>query len=656
MARDYFAALPTNQIGDELLERKDEYYRYLEETGRATLLHRAYETYHRPALKKGQIWRLGRQGEYTWICVNDFRNLIQHRLSMTTNQRPHFEPKAANTDFKSQAQVILARGLLEYYNRIKKMERFTAKATENAIVYGEGFIFSGWNPTKGEEFTKNPETGQPVFEGDLEFEVFTTFDVIRPVENKNNESPDWVMIRRFANKYDLAAKYEELEDKIVDLNIEERGETGATIHTDFVHRWNENKENTLIPVYTFFHRRSEALPEGRIVEFSDSDIIYHDGPLPYRNIPLYRIAPSEHEGRIFGYTNSFDMMPIQEALDKLYSTVLSNQAAFGVQNIAIPKGSGIGVSQVAGGLNIIEFDAKLGPPQPLNLTQTPAEIFNFITQLKQDMETIVGVNSVARGNPEQNLKSGSALALVQSMAIQFAQTLQQSYIQLLEDLGTGLIEILQDYATVPRVALIAGKANRSYLKEFKAEDIAEISRVVVDVGNPLNRTLAGRVNLAEQLLQNQMIQTPQQFIEVLSSGRIEPVIESEQAELMLIRAENEDLQEGKPVQALRTDNHQLHIAEHLTVLSSPEARRDPPLVQSILAHVEQHEFFLSPPLPEQVAGANADQSQLAETEEGNIPQQLNATNPVTQQAGTVEQPDQPINPLTGGRFNPETGG
>src|SRR5690606_13663300 len=106
-----------------------------------------------------------------------------------------------------------------------------------------------------------------------------------------------------------------------------------------------------------------------------------------------------------------------------------------------------------------------------NLTQTPPEIFNFMTQIERLMETISGVNSVARGNPEASLKSGAALALVQSMAIQFSQNLQRAYAQLIEDLGTSTINILKDFAAVPRVAAIAGKSNRPMMREFVGDDL-----------------------------------------------------------------------------------------------------------------------------------------------------------------------------------------
>ena len=131
-------------------------------------------------------------------------------------------------------------------------------------------------------------------------------------------------------------------------------------------------------------------------------------------------------------------------------------------------------------------------------TSTPPEVFNFLNMLIQSAETISGVNSVTRGNPEASLKSGTALALVQSMSLQYISGLQQSYVKLIEDTGTAIIQILKDFATTPKVIALVGKNNRPLLKEFTGEQISSINRVVVDVGNPLSRTIAGRVQMAEQ--------------------------------------------------------------------------------------------------------------------------------------------------------------
>jgi hypothetical protein len=264
---------------------------------------------------------------------------------------------------------------------------------------------------------------------------------------------------------------------------------------------------------------------------------------------------------------------------------MTNNNAFGVQNLFVPTGANITVNSLQGGLNVIEGNVK---PEPLNLTNTAPETFEFLKLLIESAETISGVNSVARGNPESSLKSGAALALVQSMALQFISGLQQSYVKLIENVGTALVQILQDFSTTPKVVALVGKSNRTFLKEFTGNDVSAINRVVVDVGNPLSRTIAGRVQMAEQLLQMGAVTNVQQYLQVLETGRIESMFEGEMTELLLIKQENEKLMNGDEVLALAVDAHALHIGEHKSVLADPDFRQDPVLVKNTLAHIQQH--------------------------------------------------------------------
>lgn len=649
----YFATLPIDQIGCALYERIDDYYRFLSNNGRAALLQNMYQALNRPALLRGVVASVGQQGEYKFMPTNHLRNLCEHRVNLTITQRPFYEPKAANTDYKSQAQVILARGLLDYYNRSKRMERYNSEATSKAVAYAEAFVYEGWNVTGGEEFAKDPETGSPIMEGDIEFNVLTTFDIVRPIDIKRHDDGMWLCMRQRKNKHIIAADYPELADKI--LEIPDRRDYDYT--RDFIVRDTQETCNDYIDVWTFFHKKCSALPQGRMVEFVREDVILHDGALPYEDIPIHRIAAGEMEGYFFGYTNAFDCLPLQEAYDKLTSGIVTNQATYGVQNIMVPQGSSMDVTKLSEGLNVIYFNKEAGKPEALQLTRTAPEMFTFTEMLVTTMETIMGVNSVARGNPEKSLESGSALALVQSMAVQFAQSLQMSYVQLLEDTGTGCIQLLQRYANTKRVALLAGAANRSYMKEFNADDLALIQRVMVDMGNPMTATVSGRVNLAELMVQGQYIKTPEQLIEVLTSGRFEPIIEGEQAEFMLIRSENEKMQNGLQPLVLRTDNHDLHIKEHKTVLASPEMRENPALLAPTLQHIAEHEMMLQAmmmgqvPPTGQASGSNqqGEQIQQGGSPAGQAATALDASNPVTQEASETNMPQMPQNPMTGQR-------
>ena len=576
----------------------------------------------------------GEQGELVNFAVNHYRNLAQHMLVMVTATRPAFQARSSNTDHKSQLQTLLANGLLEFYMREKRLERHLKTAVEYAIVLGSGYVKMEWNSTSGEiydyvdatpvfdqeeeaakdefgEYIKDendnyigvsgkvltqkvdedgnpikkdgsPLNPYPIYEGDVQFTNLSPFDVVFDSTKETSYDHDWVLCRTFKNRHDLAAKFPELATEIKQLKTKSE----LNRHRLCISPLDETED---VPVYEFFHKRTESVEEGRYILYLSDDIILMDTVLPYRTLPIYRISAAEILGTPYGYTSMFDLLPMQDALNSLYSTVLTNQNAFGVQNVLNPRGNDVKVNQIEGSLNFIEYNAQIGKPEALNLTQTPAEIFNFMAQIEKGMETLSGVNSVARGNPESSLRSGNALALVQSQALQFISGLQQSYIQLIEDVGTGLIKLLQDFAAVPRIAEISGKSNKSKMKLFTGDDIGSINRVIVDAGNALASTTAGKSEMATNLIQMGLIQSPEQYFSVINTGKLETMTQGPTDELLLIKAENERLVDGdKPIFVIDTDAHALHIREHKTVLADPDSRMDNALVQRSLKHIQEH--------------------------------------------------------------------
>ncbi len=580
----YFAAKEASETANIVLQKAFTWFRGVDANGYLDQIRAMYAAYYGAYYSdQGNANTIvfgGEQGELVNIAVNHLNNLALHMLNMITSVRPSMQARSINTDYKSMTQTKLANGILDYYMREKRLESHIKTATEMAIVLGSGFIKLEWNATSGDVYDFSEETQTDIYEGDIEVSNLSPLDVVFDI-SREDQKHDWVLCRSWKNKYDIAAKYPELADRI--LKLETKSQLSSLYLDTF---YGDNTD--LVAVYEFYHKKSESMPDGRYIMFCSDDVILMDSPMPYRNLPVYRIAPSNIMGTPLGYSPLFGILPIQDAVNSLHSTVLTNQTAFGVQNIVVPRGGDVSVSELSGGLHVIEADESKGEIRPLNLTQTPQEIFNYIQMLEKAMETISGVNSVARGNPDPNLRSGNALALVQSMTLQFMSGLQQSYVNLIEDLGTGIINILKDYAAVPRMAAIVGKTNRTYMKQFTGDDLSSINRVVVEIGNALSRTTAGRVEMAEQLLQMGLIKSPQQYFSVINTGSLDIMTEDEQAELFLVKGENEFLMEGRPVFAIFTDDHNLHIQEHKAVLADPEMRLNPDVLQRVLTHIQDH--------------------------------------------------------------------
>lgn len=577
----YFAAQPPEDCARILLSKATTFYNVLNTNAYLGTMKKMWLAYHgiyddgygsSHEIKFG-----GEQGELVHLNVNHFRNLARHMLVMITSNRPVFKARAINTDARSMSQAYLADGILDYYMREKHLEDVLKDSVEMAIVLGAAFVKMEWNATAGEPFDADPDTGEVTYEGEIEFTKVSPFDVVFD-GTKDTWDQDWVMCRSSRNRYDLVAKYPEYEEQILGLPTKD---VSMGLSTSVF----SNDETDDVYIYEFYHRRSEAVPGGRYMLFLDRDIVLLDTKLPYRQVPVFRISASDIMGTPYGYSPMFDVFPIQEGINSLYSTIMTNQNANGVQNIWIQPGSDINVESLGGGMNVIESQTK---PEPLQLTATPKEVFDFLSTLIQSAETISGVNSVARGNPEASLKSGTALALVQSMSLQFISGLQQSYVRLMEDVGTALISILKDFAMTPKTVALVGKNNRPLLKEFTGESVSAINRVIVDVGNPLANSTAGKVQMAEQMLQMGIIKNPQQYFQVMSTGRLDAAYEDEMDELLLIKRENEMLMDGESPIVSPLDKHNEHIMEHRAVLADPDLRTNPDLVRIVLEHIQGH--------------------------------------------------------------------
>lgn len=571
---DYWAGSPTSEIAQHLKTKIDDYYKFLENSSILGELRKSYVLFY------GNSAIQEFENGQTTMQVNHYRSLISSIHTMVTQNRPAFEARAINSDHESQAVTQLANGLCDYYLREKNLEEHLKKATELALYLREGYVIAEWSPDSGEMYAIDPESNQPTFEGDVEYNVAGMLEVVRDFKNKSNNH-SWYIVKKQKNKWDLAANYPELKDEILSAKTSVLDESRYNLaYTDTL-----QGDSDQIDYWTFFHAKTPALPNGRLVTMVGNTVLF-DGPLPYKKPYVFCIKANDAYQTAFGHSPAMDCIPLQDALDSCFSVALSNINNFGMGAIISEKGE-TGFKRGSSGMLEIQINKGATPPQMLNMLQIPAEIFNFANMLIQNQETISGVNAVARGNVPHQM-SGTAMALVAQQALTFSSGLQQSYNQLLEHVGSALIELLQTYAMAPRIAHIAGKTKKSFLQEFKGSDLGGISRIVVESSNALTKTTAGKVEIANNLLQSGLITTPEQYLQVVLTGNLEPLTEHDSTQLLLIRKENEMLSKGQVPRALIIDNHGLHVMEHSTVLSDPEVRNNPTLYEAALEHLQEH--------------------------------------------------------------------
>lgn len=645
----YFGVKDDTELLNELVGKISNFDDHLEASGTLQELRDSYDTFY----GESQVKKAGSEGQLHKIRINHYSSLIRNLISLVTNSRPAWQPVSANTDAESQAQALLASGLLDFYIKENHLDRVFKNACQASVFLKEAWVSATWDFSKGEIIHPGDSTSGvlPQHEGDISYKTYLLNDVIRDIYNSSSQQSEWLIVRDYVNKYELASRFPEYSDKILASKEENQFRYRINNKGDNTYSFKNSSENILIPVYTFYHKSCSLLPSGRQVYFI-KDQILTDGMLAYPKIPLIKISAEEKFESCFSHSPFLDILPIQKSIDMLGSTILSNNAAFGVQHLFVKKGASLEYQSLSEGLSLIEGTEK---PEPLNLTATSPETFKFLEVLIQQSQLLSGINDAVRGQSDAG-QSGAALALLSQQAIQYANGLQQSYIGLVEDLGTLTIQILQRYADTKRVATLVGKNSQHFLKEWDKSNLSSVSRITVETGNALSKTTAGKLQIADNLLQAGMISHPQQYISVLQTGNLQPMLESETSQLMRIRKENESLLDGTSVRAIITDDHSLDVKEHLSLLDNPTIRENEALTALVLNHIQEHINLAKNQDPILLQLLGRQPLMVPQPQQPNLTtgmfQVTDATNPVSQAAQKVNQPNFPVNPMTGNQFNP----
>ena len=603
----YFAQAQVDELTNKLIEKIKDYNLHCERSGKRDRWEKSHKYFYGEHLgesdgRSTSIQNVGDQGELTAFGINYYRNLIKHIVSMATAQKPSYDPRAKNTDLNSLQQARLANNVIDSYVTEKRLGRHQHNVAERALVYSVGYLYMPWDTSLGRPYTvqqvegKNGEMIEKIiYEGDVKASAKSPFDVFFDFRLKEWTQNNWVIVREWENKWDLASRHPDKADEITGVEVSDDLDM-RTRSLSSMYSSEDGKNQDFIPVFHFYHKKTPSMPNGRYVKFIDAKLWLFDGPIPYsKRLPVFRMVPGEVFDCADGYSDALDILVPQQALNALYSTAFTNQQAFGVQVIWMPDSCEVSPTQLGKGLAVLKGGPPGSQPVPLQLTATPPEIFKNAETLKSDMTMLMGLNKAAIGDPETSLKSGVALARMQAMAIQYSSNLQKAWAELLEDTGTFLLELLQDFATTERMVAIAGKHNKGAMQAFTKDDLSEIERVAVDLGNPIQNTTAGRIEMAESLLAKGAI-TAQEYIQVATTGNLESATEATQSQQELIRKENESLMEGKPVRAIIGDAHILHAQEHMVVINDPMIRdlaangdaKAIAVVQAALAHIEEH--------------------------------------------------------------------
>lgn len=584
---------PKDRIAAFITGKIREHYECLDEGGFIDLYRLTHCTYYgldgAGRHTSSRVIEFGEQGEKLGVRANHMRSLVRYIHLTATQNQPAIKPRANNSTPKALAQIPAARRVLEYYDKAANVKAALSSCALRCLLYGKGYIWQAWDPFAG-PIAAPPDNAPAETDG----EAAELADAGAPSEPASMEAPplkptgdlivragdalsmacdldvemnqhDWFAARVRRNRYDQVALYASLSPEAAQdpaaamkaSDLREKLLAGPKdVLSDHLSRklqiWNRKERkgrSDSVFEYHFMHRKTASLPTGRYVIVTGDNIVLYDGPLPYDTLPVKTMVAEEFlEMGDVGYSSAWDLLGLQNIHDAAFSIAITNMDAMAQNDILIPEGVEVGVEEIRDGLNVIRYPMGEGNrPTVLEKFSVKKELFELMDRSKSGMETIVGVNSVARGEPQASLESGAALALVQAQAVTFQAPFVKAYGQLVGETGTDRIKILQRHLPEDRVLAIAGSDDPDSVREFSAPAIDQIDRIDCEDVNPLFSTSAGKQNAADKMLERGLITDPHAYIQFHETGRIETVTDDARRKDLFGRRVREILMTGPEV-------------------------------------------------------------------------------------------------------------
>ena len=626
----YWAASPPAELVQALADRERRYFDFAQRRGYMGMWRVALEEFYgSSSMSLGfdaqSVGFEGQEGELTRFRVAELRSHIRQVVAMNTKNRPAFKATPTNMDYDTRAEIDSAETGIEYVYRSAHGERKEREACELSEVLASFYTWIQWDPNGGQELLvptklQTPEgaevqgpmqqamSGTIVCKGMMPWEQFCD-----PLQ-RDQTLINWRTIRERANKWESAAKYPQYAAFLKSQTFEDQ----TLFQMGFTWQDRLNVGDDILLKH-FYHARTPALPEGRYVVYCGTTVIYDSSDagtpeepkktgLPYAKVPVVPLVASSLVGSCLGYSDSWDLVVLQQMLTQSTSDMATTINTYGHPAMVLTKGTDIDENALVNGTFMLTKPVGADSPEYIQPPTIPAGQFDWLKWLLQFFREISGLNAVMRGDTSSEIKSGQHAALYHAIAQEFQTERLAALAFYREEVGNMMLDILKRFAEQPFFAEIAGIDERNHIKAFTREKFMGIRRVTLESVKP--SSMAQNMEVATFLQQMQAFETPDQAIEFIHTGKLKPWMRSAHSRMMRVQWENDEIAQGKvsvqqilepnalgipepqqvtpEIPVFATDNPFIHVPEVLSLLDSPEAVNNAAIRDAVFAHVRWH--------------------------------------------------------------------
>lgn len=507
--------------------------------------------------------QLPRDPDRVQATVNRMWPASRTIISKLVSRELVFEVHPTQADDATVRAAKLGEAILSQVHELHSWEALREDACWATWKGGSCAIAVEWDPGAGEELGYDPETGRTIAIGDTVESVHTIAEfVVEPGSRIAETARWWIRANAFPPEQ-VQAKYHLSKKPAADASA---GLTPLQNKLLSDARRGGFEHTPLTLVLTYFERPNFLRPEGAVATVVGDEIV--DGPYKWYfpwtdhlNFALMRETPIN--GRWSGETVLTMARPIQTALNASWSSLIEHMKLAGNARLAMPQ-SAADLIDTMTDLPGEVFLYPDGTERPGYITppQMPAWWVEQPKLLADEMDDIMGVHEVSRGDAPSNIESGYGLTILAEQDATPLGRLTKEQALAWSKVGTMILKLYEKFSKEPREAKIVVPGMPTESVQWTKKELMGQTHASVPLDAVIPRSRAAVEQFAEKAMQMGLIKSVEQFAQVAELGNQRQLLEVASPDVARARRENFQMAAGEIALPEPWDDHQAHVTEH----------------------------------------------------------------------------------------------
>lgn len=591
---------------------------------------------------------LTRRSKNPRVVYNHMVDMVEQDVARMTKYRGAVSATPPSDDNEERIVAEIAEDLVEKFWDKIEIDNLLMKHSRRKRIFGEDFIACLWNrnlgpyhpdwiaevfklhriegdpakmtrgeirkifrtkikeiprlplldPDTGDQVTGNDGKGlwidRPVRRGDIEYRLLYSWDMFlqRKTEYSQVEYGFW---RERVKVDTVCAQHPECKDKIT-----------PDSHTVFDGETVEDLARTdEVEVIHFFHRSTDELDQGRYIKFIRGAILNGGKeagvPNPYLGfdekaiLPWVRTVDIESPAVLNGDSTVTYGRPCQAVYNNLVSLKIRNRFLYAHPKWFMPKGAAK-LESLANQTTVVQYKGATPPvlAQP-NLNEGSDS--EMMKEAKGDLQQIMGVYGVSRGDPPAGVTAAVALTFLDEQENERANVGVAGHTLTIKGLAQQTLWLMADkYEDEEgRLEDLVGKSRAYQVKNFKMADLRNIAELRIQNATALPQQKSARTQWILDIKKQAPGAMPDDMmVDLLGLGEVERMRNIITVAIRKADDENACLMNGAKCDApMEQEFHTGHYRVHLRQMNEPSYNYLPKASQDkFRAHVTAHEMLM----------------------------------------------------------------